>query len=110
MPLAGSVHVDWPGVCKRFNWDPAKVCGPTTMAAVDPAHREENCCYGHAAGCDKHKQPMAKGKLFVLVDHKAELVKAGLTTFHDELRSGKKPPGTPKTVGDVVIYPARHFA
>lgn len=109
----GSVHVDWPGICKLNGWDPTKLCGPVTMAMG--TSREANCCWGHAAGCAAHIVPKLKnGKAFVASEHKADYTAKGLTTVREvlkaEAKTGKPPPGEPRmTRGGVAVYPARHF-
>ena len=108
---AGTVHVDWPGVCKHFGWS-TDVCGPVAMA-FDRKSAETHCCYGHAAGCQAHKQQLAEGAPFELKDHREKLNELGLTGVKDELKADakakKKPPGTPKMTRGHPIYPARHF-
>lgn len=105
------VHVNWPEVCKHFGWS-SDMCGPVAMA-MDRDTAESHCCYGHTAGCTAHKQPLAGGVPFKLADHRAELMKLGLTRVPEELKADakakKKPPGTPKMTNGVPIYPARHF-
>jgi hypothetical protein len=48
------------------------------------------------------------------MDHTEELKSLGLTKRVDELaadaKAGKKPPGTPKQMGKLTVYPPRHFA
>ena len=110
----GTVYVNWPGVCKHFGWDPAKLCGPVIMAmSDDDAKREANCCWGHPQGHASHKAPQVDGKPFRLTDHKAKLTEKGLTVVRDELKAaakaGKPPSGQPTKVGATLVYPARHF-
>jgi hypothetical protein len=108
--VAGSIWVDWPGVCKHLGMDP-ELSGPVIMGVGQ--NPEGNCPWGHPKGSPKHKRPMVKGKPFDLKDYKEELTKLGLTTFRPELKAeaeaGKNPPGTPKKVGSTLVYPARHF-
>ena len=119
---AGNTFVDFPKICKHFaahggkGWDANTLCGPKVMGASPyQAKNEMNCCYGHPPGGQRHKnQPTVNGKPFVLSEHKDALVKAGLSGFRQELKdeadAGKPPPGTPKDISGVKIYPARHFA
>ena len=76
--------------------------------------REGNCIFGHPKGCKAHTPDLVKGKPFKAIEHKEELVDLGLTVRRPELaadaKTGKKPPGQPKKVGSVLVYPARHFA
>ena len=106
---AGTIYVKWPAICKHFGWDITKLCGPYVMAAnLDTA--ANNCVSGH-----KHHgpRPTVNGKPFHLADHKAELVKLGLTEAREELKAmlkaGEKPPGAPKKMGKALIYPVPHF-
>ena len=81
--------------------------------AKDP---EENCPeeWNHARGCAEHKPPLADGKPFKFADHLKELTKDGLTGRGEGLvkmiKERKKPPGTPKDVRGLKVYPAWHFA
>ncbi|KAL1508011.1 hypothetical protein AB1Y20_007609 [Prymnesium parvum] len=35
---------DWPGICKKFKWDPDKLCGPVTMNSTTiDKNRAHNC-------------------------------------------------------------------
>ena len=105
----GTVHVDWPNICKLKGWDMAKYCGPRVMAmGSDP---DRYCCYG----CPKHApQPMVDGKPFDAAEHRDQLNALGLTGVKKELqedrKAKRKPPGVPKKVGAALVYPARHFA
>jgi hypothetical protein len=60
-----------------------------------------------------HRRPVINGKPFHLDDYKEQFTKLGLTKFCPELkeeaRLSKNPPGTPKKVGNTLVYPARHF-
>jgi hypothetical protein len=83
------------------------------MMAYNSTKREGNCPWGHAAGCAKHGLPILKGKAFALTDYAKELTDLGLTKRRKELEKDVErghPPGTPKKVGDTLVYPARHFA
>ena len=102
---------NWPGICAKYNLDASKICGPT---AVGRAHNGEgNCCYAHAAGCDLHKC-LINGQRFDFDKAKNALMKANLIQTRPELKEerdqNKNPPGTPQKQGQVLIYPARHFA
>ena len=120
--VAGNHFVDFPGVCKYFathggkGWDEKRLCGPKVMgASSDPQKNELNCCYKHPPGCERHKNhPTVNGKPFKLEEHKDALSKAGLAGFRQELQddgaAGRPPPGVPKEINNVKIYPARHFA
>ena len=103
--------VDHPGVCKHFGLDHKKICGPYLMAM---GNREANCCFEHGPDSPLHWIPKVQGKPFHLTDHKAELEAKGLSVFRQELKdegaAGKKPPGKPKDMNGVPVYPARHFA
>jgi hypothetical protein len=107
----GPFYVDFPGICQHFGWDKTKLCGPTIMAVG--GWPEGNCCYDHPAGCALHNVPKVGGKPFKLTDHKAELQKLGLTVHRKELKemckAGGKPNGTPRKVGNTLVYPAPHF-
>ena len=109
--MTGTVYVDFPAVCKHFGWDPTKVCGPVVMSAGD--NPEGNCPYDHPAGCALHHMPKVKGKPFKLADYKAKLQELGLTVVKPELqamrKAGKKPSGSPRKVGNALIYPTPHF-
>ena len=76
--------------------------------------REKKCCLGHPVGSPLHKQMTYKGKPFFAKDHEKEFTQLGFTMKRDELAqeiaSGAKPPGQPKKVGNVLVYPTRHFA
>lgn len=113
MRQMGTFFVDFPGVCKHFGWSADKVCGPCAVALRRDV-AEENCCYDHPLGSPLHKTPMVNGKPFVTKHHWDALVKKGLVKYPDELKeerkSGKKPPGQARKVGNVMVYPARHFA
>ena len=54
------------------------------------------------------------GKALKVAGYRAELKEQGLITFQqvlkEEKEAGKEPPGKPKTVGGVKLYPPRHFA
>ena len=120
--VAGNHFVDFPGVCKYFathggkGWDEKRLCGPKVMgASPDPQKNELNCCYNHPPGCERHRNhPTVNGKPFKLEEHKDALTKAGLAGFRQELQddgaAGRPPPGVPKEINNVKIYPARHFA
>ena len=103
--------MDAPGVCKHFNLDPTKVCVPVMMAAGEA--KEGNCCYNHTAGCALHAPVMIAGKPFVLDHHRKELNSLGLTGYKKELadmvKAGKKPSGTPRKIGNTLVYPVPHF-
>ena len=92
------------------------LCGPKVMAASsDPKKGEDNCCYRHVVGGALHRrQPTVDGRPFKLAEHRAALVEAGLTVFRPELQNegneGRPPPGIPKNIGGVLVYPAQHFA
>ena len=117
--MAGNHYVNFPRVCKHFTshggkrWDVKKLCGPKVMGGhEDPERNDSNCCYKHPAGCERHKNhPTVNGKPFKLSEHKAGLVKAGLAGFRQELQNdgiaGRPPPGVPKEINGVKIYPAR---
>ena len=109
---AGAIFVNFPGVCKHFNWNPTKLCGPTVMAMG--ASPEGNCCFFHSPGCALHNAPKVGGKPFVLSEHKEKLEELGLTTYKAELaelrKTGGKPPGTPRKIGKAMVYPVPHFA
>ena len=111
--VAGAMHILFPDICKHYNLDPSKVCGPTMMAG-QPSGKEANCCFGHPAGCALHNMPMVNGKPFDLRDHKKELNRLGLTCYRPELaamrKAREKPKGTPRQVGKALVYPAQHFA
>lgn len=109
----GALHVDWPGVCKHFGWDREKLCGPCVMA-VNADTCDTHCPADHPAGCAQHRAKL-KGKPFAMTkERQEELNKLGLTVVREQLkeerRTGAKPPGTPKTQGKMLVYPARHFA
>ena len=103
--------VDWPAICRKYGWNPKALCGPVIMA-TNSDKAEEYCVSGHSKGCQAHKAPMVNGKPFRLADHRDELLREKLTVAHPQLAEerGKKPPGTPKKVGSMTVYPARHFA
>ena len=73
---------------------------------------EGNCCYGHPAGSALHTPPKVNGKPFRAAEYRTALESAGLSVFKQELadEAGKKPPGSPKKINGVLVYPARHFA
>ena len=111
---AGVYGIDFPGICQKFGWDPKKLCGPCICAMTKLP--EENCPeeWNHPRGCAAHKLPLVDGKPFRFIDHVDELTKLGLTMRGDGLvkmrKEGKKPPGTPKDVRGLKVYPAWHFA
>lgn len=112
--IAGNVYVDWIGICTHFGWNPKELCGPV-IVAYDAATAESHCPGGHASGSKAFQRPMVKGKPFNIANHKDELQKLGLCGFQAELKAereaGKPPPGNPKKVNGVNVYPARrHFA
>ena len=106
---AGSVYVKWIDQCKKFGWDPDKLCGPVVNSMVPS---EVNCPFGHPAGCPKHKRPVVDNKPFDIKDHKDALIAAGITTVQKQLKddneAGRKPPGKKMENGHPV-YAARHF-
>ena len=107
---AGNHWVNWPKICEYFGWDRTKLCGPVVCSFSKAAEgREKNCPGGHTAHC---KQPQVKGKPFSMEAYKDELVELGLCGPRDELKAlkGKPPPGQPKKVNGVNVYPAMHFA
>ena len=75
---------------------------------------EGNCCFHHPAGCALHNPPKVHGKPFVLSEHKSQLEELGLTVYKKELadmrKAGGKPPGTPRKIGNAMVYPVPHFA
>jgi hypothetical protein len=103
---AGTIFVRWPDIGKKYGWDSEALCGPTVMAA------------GNTPNCDgqcgkSHKAPLVGGKPFKLADHRETLVAEGLTKvqakLQEEARARAKPPGQPKKIGNIMVYPARHF-
>ena len=108
----GNFYVDWIGVCKHFGWSPKELCGPVIMA-FNAAEAEAHCPGGYASGSKAFQRPQVKGKTFNLSNHKAELQKLGLCGFQADLKAereaGKPPPGNPKKVNGVNLFPARHF-
>ena len=108
---AGSIYVDFPAICNHFGWAKGQYCGPVVTATCP--NPEENCIWGHAKGCAMH-QPMLNGKPFKFLEHKDELTRLGLTSVKAELKAdaaaNRKPPGKPKNVNGVLVYPKRHFA
>ena len=108
----GAYLVDWPGVCKHFGWERSKLCGPVIMG-VNPQTAHRNCPAGHPEKCSAHEPPMVNGKPFALVDHRKQLVEAGLTTYREKLKAMQakkgKPSGKPTKTGALTIYPAPHF-
>ena len=110
---AGAFGVDFPGICKKYGWDAKKLCGPCVCAmGNDPeAYCPEE--WNHARGCAAHKPPAVNGKPFKFYDHLDELTKEGLTSRGEGLvkmrKEHKKPPGTPKDVRGLKVYPAWHF-
>ena len=94
-----------------MGWDPTKLCGPVIMAAG--AFPEGNCCLGHAKGSPLHTPPHVNGKPFKLEDYKARFERLGLTGPKKELadmrKANGKPKGTPRKIGNTLVYPAPHF-
>ena len=110
---AGAIHVDTPGVCKHFGWDPNKVCMPVVLS-YNEANREASCPYNHAEGCEQHELQAVGGKTFRLADHQKALEAAGLTKKRDELQAlrkeGKPPKGSPNRVNGALVWPVQRFA
>lgn len=111
---AGTYGVDFPGICKKYEWDATKLCGPCICGmGGDP---EENCPeeWNHPRGCAAHKHPLINGKPFRMTEHAAELTKEGLAVQTDGLKKmrkeRRKPPGAPKDLRGMKVYPAWHFA
>jgi hypothetical protein len=108
--LTGAYLVDWPGICKLLGMDP-KLSGPAILGVGNDPNA--NCPWGHKKGGPMHRRPTINGKPFHLDDYKEQFNKLGLTKFcpelKEEVRLNKKPPGTPKKVGNTLVYPARHF-
>ena len=109
---AGMVYYAWPGICKHFGWDAAKLCGPTTMARN--GFPEGLCCFGHPKGSPLHNTPKVAGKPFAIGPHYKELQKLNLVGFRPELKAMKegtgKPEGAPRKIGHAMVYPVPHFA
>ena len=105
--------MNYPGICKELGIDPAQHCGPVMMQTGLFATREGNCCYNHPKGSPLHNLPVLKGKTFALEDYQERLEAKGLVVKKKELaamkRKGDKPPGTPRKVGNALVYPVPHF-
>lgn len=114
MPVlaTGTVYVRWKQICQKYGWSDA-LCGPCVMAFNENT-MEGNCCYNHPKGCKLHIIPQTGGKKFVIREHQKELNDLKLTEVREELKAekagNKKPPGEPKKVNGVDIYPTRSFA
>ena len=82
--------------------------------AIDLLNREANCPFDHPAGCIAHGVVMYEGEQLDVTKHVKLLRKEGLSEIRTELiqekKRNSKPPGTPKLIHGVLIYPTRHFA
>ena len=110
----GTMWINFPKQCALFKWNPDHVCGPYTNS-VSPEIGMAMCCYGHKADDPRHGDPpLARGKPFHIADYRKEFEEKGIAvaqpSLKEEKAAGKPPPGTPKIVNGVKIYPARHFA
>ena len=110
-PATGVQHYAWPAICKHFNLDPAKLCGPVIVART--GFPEGNCCFGHPLGSPLHKSPTVASKPFAIADHHTKLKELGLVGTKSELvamvEAKGTPSGTPKKIGQALVYPAPHF-
>ena len=106
--------MDWKKQCHIIGINPDEYCGPYVNAVGSVDFPAANCCYNHALKSPLHKQPLVKGKPFRLADYKEEFQKAKVSfrpkELKEEFKAGKPPPGNPKTINGVKVYPARHFA
>ena len=114
LALAGGILVQWPPICKHFGWgDHTKLCGPYVMSADTARGARDERCRWHDHASPLHHVPKVKGKEFELRDHQQDLEKLGLTRrvpeLAERLNKGQTPPGKPKRVGKVDVYPTPHF-
>ena len=110
---SGTVYCRWNKTAAYLGVDPKKVCGPVAMS-LDFASREKNCCMLHPLGYSGHAPLKLDGKPFVVKNRFKELVGLKLLEVRPELKKErdekKDPPGPPKDVNGVKVYPDRHFA
>ena len=110
---AGSVYCHWAKTAAHYGFDPKKVCGPVALS-LDFKGREQNCCFLHSAGHSSHEPLKYDGKPFVVKSRYKEMISLKLLEVRPELKKErdekKNPPGTPKDVNGVMVYPERHFA
>ena len=90
--------INWPGVCKKYGWDPDQLCGPVIMGLGQ--NPEGNCCWGHSKGCKAHQRPQVSGSAFDPKLAGPALMKAGLSGRKEELvamlKAGKGRPASPR--------------